>query len=97
VVPVSEIRLAGVENEHTFVLTPAGRYGVRSTLSELEQRLKRHPFLRVHRRHLVNLNHVASVEGFFNGTYLLRLSDLPNLAVPVSRRHAPDLKAALGL
>ncbi len=97
VVPVNEIRLAGVDHEHTFVLTPAGRYGVRSTLSELEQRLKRHPFLRVHRRHLVNLNHVASVEGSFNGTYLLRLSGLPNLAVPVSRRHAPDLKAALGL
>jgi len=97
VTPVNEIRVAVVDGERTFVLTHQGRYDVRSTLSELEQRLRHHPFLRVHRRYLVNLNHVDSVEGFFNGTYLLKLSGLPNLAVPVSRRHAPDLKAALGL
>lgn len=97
IMPVNEIRLAVVEEDRTFVVTPQGRFGVRSTLSELEQRLKRHPFLRVHRQHLVNLNHVDSVESFFNGTYLLKLSGLPNLAVPVSRRHAPDLKSALGL
>jgi DNA-binding LytR/AlgR family response regulator len=40
---------------------------------------------------------VASIESFFNGTYLLKLAGLPDLTVPVSRRHAPDLRAAIRL
>ena len=32
-----------------------------------------------------------------NGTYLLKLRDVPDLTVPVSRRHAADLRAAVHL
>jgi DNA-binding LytR/AlgR family response regulator len=40
---------------------------------------------------------VISIEGFFNGTYLLKLGGVPDLTVPVSRRHAQQLRAALRL
>ena len=39
----------------------------------------------------------AQIESFFNGTYLLKLRDVPDLTVPVSRRHAADLRAAVHL
>jgi len=96
-VPVADIRVAIADGEGCTVRTASGRYHVRQTLQELERRLERHGFLRVHRAHLVNLNQVSSIEGFFNGTYLLKLEGLPDLTVPVSRRHAAALKAAIRL
>ncbi len=96
-IPVSEVRVALAEAEGASVLTLEGRYRVRQPLHELERRLQGHGFLRVHRGYLVNLNHVSSIESFFNGTYLLKLSGLRDVTVPVSRRHAADLRSAIQL
>jgi len=96
-VPIPEIRVAIAQGEGSTVLTPRARYHVRWSLNDLEERLHGHGFLRVHRAYLVNLNHVSSIESFFNGTYLLKLDGLTDLNVPVSRRHAADLKAAVRL
>lgn len=95
--PTSEVRVAVADGEGATVRTSDGRYHVRHSLHDLEQRLAPLGFLRVHRAYLVNLHHVASIDGFFNGTYLLKLAGLPDLTVPVSRRHAADLKAAIRL
>jgi two-component system response regulator LytT len=95
--PVAEVRAFVADGEGVSVLTVEGRFHVRQTLSELEQRFQGQGFLRVHRAYLVNLNHVASIESFFNGTYLLKLSGVRDLTIPVSRRHAADLKAAIRL
>lgn len=69
----------------------------RLRLQDLEERLARQGFMRVHRHYLVNLRHVSAVESFFNSTYLLRLEGVDDLTVPVSRRHGQQLRAALGL
>lgn len=95
--PAAEVRVAIADGEGVTVRTTEGRYHVRQTLHELEERLEPHGFLRVHRAYLVNLNHVSSIDGFFNGTYLLKLAGLPDLTVPVSRRHAADLRSAIRL
>lgn len=94
---VRDIRIASVEQERVVVRTAQGTFVARQTLNELEQRLRGHAFMRVHRRHLVNLNHVLSIESFFSGTYLLKVRDIPDVAVPVSRRHAAGLRAAIRL
>jgi len=96
-IPIGDVRVALADDEGASVLTPDGRYHVRQPLHELERRLLSRGFLRVHRGYLVNLNHVSSMQGFFNGTYLLKLSGLGDLTVPVSRRHAADLKSAIRL
>ena len=96
-IPIGEVRVLLAQDEGASVLTPDGRYHVRQPLHELERRLLSRGFLRVHRGYLVNLNHVSSIQGFFNGTYLLKLSGLGDLTVPVSRRHAADLKSAIRL
>lgn len=95
--PAADVRVAIADGEGVTVRTADGRYHVRQTLHELEERLEPHGFLRVHRAYLVNLNHVSSIDSFFNGTYLLKLAGLPDLTVPVSRRHAADLRAAIRL
>lgn len=60
------------------------------TLSELEEALPTN-FLRVHRSHLVNLNHVQSLERTGSGTGLLHLGE--GTPLPVSRRIMPKVRA----
>ncbi len=94
---VQDIRVGEVSGDRVALITGEGRYLARLRLQELEARLSRQGFLRVHRHYLVNLRHVTAVETFFNNTFLLRLDGVPELAVPVSRRHGQQLRAALGL
>jgi two-component system response regulator LytT len=96
-VNVADIRVALVAGERVVVHTHEGPFHARHTLAELEHRLHGRGFLRVHRAYLVNLRHVLTIETFFNGTYLLKLRNVPGLTVPVSRRHASDLRAAVHL
>ncbi len=96
-VNVGDIRVALVAGERVVVHTQEGHFQARHTLAELEHRLHGHGFLRVHRAYLVNLRHVLTIESFFNGTYLLKMRNVPDLTVPVSRRHAADLRAAVHL
>jgi two-component system response regulator LytT len=95
--PADDIRLASLEGSGVVVRTPEGAYPSRLSLTEFETRMHSRGFLRVHRRYVVNLRHVVSIEGFFNGTYLVKLSGIPDVTVPVSRRHAQQLRAALRL
>ena len=94
---VQDIRVGEVSGDRVALITAEGRYLARLRLQELEARLSRQGFLRVHRHYLVNLRHVTAVETFFNNTFLLRLDGVPGLAVPVSRRHGQQLRSALGL
>jgi two-component system LytT family response regulator len=59
------IRVATVErleacDDYVVVHTASQRFRINVSLSELEQRLNPHTFVRVHRSHVVNLDHVAS-------------------------------------
>ncbi len=74
-----------------------GRYGTKSTLADLEARLLPHGFFRAHRSHLVNLNHVAEVLPWTNGSYKLTMSDRERTEILVSRYNAKDLKAFFDL
>ena len=95
--PVEDIRVAEVDGDRVAVVTHEGRYIARLRLQDLEERLSRQGFMRVHRHYMVNLRHVTAVECFFNSTYLLRVQGVADLPVPVSRRHGPQLRSALGL
>jgi DNA-binding LytR/AlgR family response regulator len=95
--PVEEISVAEVSGDRVALITAEGRFTARLRIQALEERLSRHGFLRVHRHYLVNLGHISAVESFVNNTYLLRLQPVCEMAVPVSRRHGQQLRAALGL
>lgn len=94
---VEEILVAEVSGDRVALVTAEGRFVARLRIQELEERLARQGFMRVHRHYLVNLRHITAVESFVNNTYLLRLQAVDDLAVPVSRRHGQQLRATLGL
>lgn len=65
------------------------------TLQEVQDRLGSGPFVRVHRRALVNLDQVVRLEPIETGGFLARL--VTGKSVEVSRQAARDLRKALGL
>lgn len=69
----------------------AGRvYPLRSTMSEIEERLDPERFVRVHRSHIVNIAQVASIEPLDSGDARVHLQD--GAIVPCSRRYRELLR-----
>ena len=81
---------------YTRVFDGTESYFCALSLSELEARLDPEMFLRVHRSHIVNLNHARAFERR-NDQGLIRLNGAAAPSVPVSRRNVPKLRMALGL
>ncbi|MFY2763220.1 LytTR family DNA-binding domain-containing protein [Arenimonas sp. MALMAid1274] len=65
-------------------------YPLRSTIAAIEARLDPARFQRVHRSHIVNLDHVASIEPLDTGDARLHLRDGSTL--PCSRRYRSALR-----
>lgn len=68
--------------------TSDGSYLVRESLKHMEQKLSRHAFLRVHKSSMVNRNHLKEMEPFFNGDYVLHLTNGTTLKVGRTYRQA---------
>lgn len=96
-VDVAEIRFAESSSDIVRVHLAREAYPTRFSVSELERRLPRPQFLRIHRGCVVNLRHVVEINPHFNGTYLLRVDDDARSRLTVSRGRARDLRTLLGI
>ncbi len=93
-----EIRFAEADRNNVWLTSDQGRLlAAARGLDHLEHQLTDKGFLRVHRRFLVNLGRVREVEQGFKGTLYLATDVQAREVVPVSRRHAPQLRQVLGL
>jgi two-component system LytT family response regulator len=90
----TSITHAVLEGVLVTVVTTAETYMTDFSLQELERKLPE-TFLRVHRRSLVNLDHVVRLEPIETGGFIARTSQ--GAAVEVSRQSARDLRKWLGL
>ena len=86
---------AELDGELVTVHTADAQYLSALSLQELESRLPGERFARVHRRALVNLEHVVRLEPNEVGGYTARTRN--GSAVEISRQAARDLRRRLGL
>jgi two-component system, LytTR family, response regulator len=91
----AEVSHAELDGELVTVHTAARPYLCALSLQELETRLPSELFTRVHRRALVNLEHVVRLEPNEVGGFIARTRT--GQAVEVSRQAARDLRKRLGL
>jgi two-component system, LytTR family, response regulator len=94
-----EIIYCKAENKSIRVCTDRqcfNLWGV-SSLDELEDKLGGHGFFRAHRSFLVSLARIKEMASWFNGRYILTVTDASGTEVPVSRRRVKALKDRLGL
>ena len=94
----AEIRYAEADRNTVWLNTDRGRLqaAVRG-LDNVEQALRAHGFCRVHRRFLVNLRRVAELERGAKGELFLITDPRAPEFIPVSRRHAPQVRRLLGV
>ena len=74
-VSVTDVYFIESKRNQLVLHSRAGRHTLRSTLSELEQRLPRTCFVRIHRSHIVNIEHVSRIEAWGRGDYVVVMRD----------------------
>ena len=77
------------------IVTDDGRFLLRATLAEIEHRWEPFGFVRVHRQFVANLTRAVELRPRVGGTAELVFPD--GQAVPIARRHVPELSRRLGL
>ncbi|HEX4779634.1 MAG TPA: response regulator [Usitatibacter sp.] len=93
IVPVAVADIAWFEAMGDYVVlhTAAGTHVLHVTLAQLESRLDERHFRRIHRAHIVNLEHVAAFRRLPGGALCAELGDGTRIAV--SRAKARELRA----
>jgi two-component system LytT family response regulator len=91
-VPLSVGAVQRLEAEGEYVRVHAGahRYLVRLPLGEFERRLDPTRFVRVHRSHVVNLDHVRSLEPYDGSRLMVRMAD--GTRIVASRTRSKELR-----
>jgi DNA-binding LytR/AlgR family response regulator len=93
--PRSSIYFIQSSGDFVRVVTTDGRYLLRSTLAEIEERWARHGFFRVHRQYVANLRNAVELRPQLGGTAELAFAD--GQAIPVARRHTGELARLLSV
>lgn len=96
-IDTADVFWAENRDDVVYVHTHDRAYPTRFSLNDLEKRLPRPPFLRVHRAVVANVRKVSEITPNFNGTYVLKLADAAGTELTVSRGRARDLRTLLGL
>ena len=91
-----DILFADAAEGRAILQTRESRLPTQFTLSELEERLARSGFFRAHRSYLVNLQHVKEVIPYTRNSFSLRLDDVENTEIPLSKSAAGELRELLG-
>lgn len=80
---------------HSLVVWGKNKALIHRALVNIENRLPDNQFIRVNRKHIVNINHVNKVESWINGGYRLEMGAIAN--IEVSRRQAGRFKEKFSL
>lgn len=92
---IADIIYIGLFDKKTVIKTKDKLYESKESLSQMESKLPKKVFLRVHRAFLVNLSYINEIEPWFNSTVTLVMTD--GSKIPVSRTYVNVLKSRFGL
>ncbi|HEY5144222.1 MAG TPA: LytTR family DNA-binding domain-containing protein [Solirubrobacteraceae bacterium] len=92
-VRLETIRYVDADGDYARIHADDGDFVLRAPLSQLEEDWGSAGFTRVHRAHLVNLNHAVELRSQPNGTAVLAMRD--GTEIPVARRTVAALRRRL--
>ena len=94
-IPVDKVAGVQANGHYTFLFDGANDLFCPLPISDVADRLDPSKFVRVHRSHLVNLDHIASLKKVGDSTVVELAGDIRR-SVPVSRAQSGALKVRLG-
>ncbi len=95
VIPVDTIIKIEAQDDYVEIYTPQGSFLKNDTMNYLEKVLPVNTFARVHRSHIINLNHIEKIEKYGKESYIVKLKE--GSTVNVSKSRIKDLKTRLGI
>lgn len=87
-VRTAEIRYVSAEGNYVRLHTLAGEFQLRERMVGIQERLDPARFRRIHRSHIINLDHVDKLLPWFAGDYLVMLRDGTRLSLSRTYRDA---------
>jgi DNA-binding LytR/AlgR family response regulator len=93
---LDEICFLSAKNKSTYVHTFENQYLVDLTLKDLEKRLTRDSFSRIHRSYMVNLNRIKEIVRV-DGDYMVVAADRDETQLPVARRQVRLFRDSVGI
>lgn len=95
-IKVSSILCIEAAGDYSEMVTTDGKKGlVQKSMAEWEERLPESHFCRIHRSTIINLEHIAKVEEWFNNAFHVYLKGVETPFV-MSRRYASRLREKMG-
>lgn len=95
VVPVETIVRIEAQDDYVEIHTSEKKYLKNDTMNYLEKVLPHNTFTRVHRSHIINMNHIEKIEKYGKESYVVVLKE--GGTVNVSKSRIKDLKTRLGI
>jgi two-component system LytT family response regulator len=88
--PVTSIERAEAQDDYVMLHAGPRRHLMSVRIRDLEEWLPNPPFLRVHRSHIVNLDHIERMVGLECARFEVRMRD--GAVVPVSRARSQEIR-----
>ena len=93
---IDDIVFLSARNKSTYAHTYENQYLVDLTLGDLEKKLSKESFARVHRSYMINLNKVKEITRV-EGSYVVVAADRDETQIPVARRQVKTFREAVGI
>jgi DNA-binding LytR/AlgR family response regulator len=93
---IDDVIYVSAKNKSTYVHTYENQYLVDLTLGEVEKKLSRESFHRIHRSYIINLNCIKEILRV-DGGYVVVATDRDETHIPVARREVRTFREAVGI
>ncbi|MCL2403749.1 MAG: LytTR family DNA-binding domain-containing protein [Coriobacteriia bacterium] len=95
-IPIKDVCYIMAKDDYSYIFTADDRFLSTKTLVKIESQFEDTSIFRIHRRYLINLGQITSVNSVKGGALTLTVEGAEE-ELPVSRRRVPALKQALEL
>lgn len=96
-VPTQEIQFISANNKSSVIHTNDRAFETPKLLKEIEEKLNKDQFVRIHKGFIINLSFVANLRYDKGGAYFIQLKNEDETTLPVGRSYASNLKELLKL
>jgi two-component system LytT family response regulator len=89
---LSDVVYFEAKDKYTFLHTTDREYMIDETITELEVKLDKSNFIRIHRAVIINVKFIRELVKWFAGRYKVKLKDKRETELIVSRRYADQIR-----
>jgi DNA-binding LytR/AlgR family response regulator len=97
VLPYQDIIYVSSHGKNSVIHTNKKDIVTAVILKEVERKVPADSFMRIHKQHIVNIRHVAALEYYIGGQYIVYLKDEDDSPLPVGKKYATKLKSRLNM